>query len=93
MDANGTITVFSALIIEVQLVRDDNTPWGDWANELAIVKPPPGRRMPRLSGVGIGEHLYIGTAPGNHLLAVSATKGGLTSLLSLPPSLVISQSF
>jgi hypothetical protein len=81
MDANSTITVFPALMVEVQLVRDDNTPWGDWVDELAIVKPPPGRNVPRLSGVGIREHLYIGTAPGNHLLAVSATKGGLTSLL------------
>jgi hypothetical protein len=81
MDANGMITVFPALMIEVQLVRDDNTPSGDWMNELAIVKPPPGRNVPRLSGVGIGEHLYIGTALGNRLLAVSATKGGLTSLL------------
>jgi len=50
MDANGTITVFPVLMIEVQLVRDDNTPSGDWMNELAIVKPPPGRNVPRLSG-------------------------------------------
>ena len=29
--------------------RDDNTPWGDWIDELAIVKQP-GPNVPRLSG-------------------------------------------
>ena len=33
MNTNGTITVFSALMIEVQPVRDDNALWGDWVNE------------------------------------------------------------
>jgi hypothetical protein len=59
-------------------VRDNDTPWSGWINEDAIVKQ---HGTPRLSGVGIRHVLYIGTAPGNHLLAVSATKGGLTSLL------------
>jgi hypothetical protein len=80
IDANGTITVFPTILVQVQLVRDDNAPWGDWIDERAIVRQP-GLDVSRLSGVGIRDILYIGTAPGNHLLAVSATKGGLASLL------------
>jgi hypothetical protein len=80
MDATGTITVFRRIIVQVQLVRDDNTQMGDWIDEVAIVKQPV-VNVPRLSGIRIRGVLYIGTAPGNHLLAVSATKGGLTSLL------------
>jgi hypothetical protein len=33
--------------------------------------------MLRLSGFGIRNTLYLGTAPGNLFLAVSTTKGGL----------------
>ena len=78
-DANGTITVFPTILVQVRLVRDNNTPWGNWIDELAIVKQS-GPGIPRLSGVGIRKVLYIGTRPGNHLLAVSATKYGLISL-------------
>ena len=80
MDASGRITSFRTLYVQVQLVRDDNTPWSEWIDEFAIVKRLD-QGVPRLSGVGIRHALYIGTAPGNHLLAMSATKGGLTSLL------------
>ena len=31
--------------------------------------------------VGIRNALYFGIAPGDHLLAVGATKGGMASLL------------
>jgi hypothetical protein len=80
IDANGRITTFPRILVQVQLVRNDNTQWGNWIYEDALVKPAaPG--VSRLSGRGIRRHLYIGTAPGNHLLAVAATKGGLTSLL------------
>src|SRR5436305_9657036 len=65
IDANGTITIFATILVQVRLVRDDNTPWGDWIDEEAIVKQS-GPGVPRLSGVGIRHHLYIGTAPGNH---------------------------
>jgi hypothetical protein len=80
MDASGSSTVFPRIFVQVRLMRDDNTPWGDWIDELAIVKQYVAI-LPRLSGVGIRRVLYIDTAPGNHLLAVSATKGGLVSLL------------
>ncbi|KIN00500.1 hypothetical protein OIDMADRAFT_19556 [Oidiodendron maius Zn] len=80
IDANGSITLFQRILVQVQLVRDDNTPWSDWIDETAIVRQP-SPNVIRLSGAEIREVLYFGTAPGNHLLAVSSTKGGLTSLL------------
>jgi hypothetical protein len=78
-DATGTITVYPSIGVQVQLVRDDNAAWSNWIDEIAIVKQP-GPGITRLSGIGIRNVLYIGTGPGNHPLAVSATKGGLTSL-------------
>jgi len=77
--ANGVITLPN-IVVQVQLVRDDNTAWGNWIDENAIVKQSPLGQL-RLSGAGIRHHLYLGTAPGNHHLAVAATKGGLASLL------------
>ena len=61
-------------------MRDDNTPWSDWIEEVAMVQPD-GPNLLRLSGCGIREVLYLGTSPGNHSLAVATTKGGLASLL------------
>jgi hypothetical protein len=80
VDATGTVTVFPTMFVQVRPVRDDNTPWGNWIDEEAIVKQP-ALGVSRLSGVGIRHHFYLGTAPGNHHLAVAATKGGLASLL------------
>jgi hypothetical protein len=78
--ANGTINHYPRILVEVQLVRDDDTPWSDWYPELAIVKPnSPG--LSRLSGYGIRNALYLGTSLGNHSLAVATIKGGLASLL------------
>ena len=70
LDANGVITYFPTILVQVQLVRDDNTPWGDWIDELAILRQP-GPNLLRLSGVGIRDVLYFGTAPSNHVLAVT----------------------
>ena len=78
-DANCVVTGFPRIQVQVQLVKDDNSPWGGWIDELAIVRQPV-LNFPRLSGVEMRHVLYFGTAPGNHLLAVSATKGGLASL-------------
>ena len=80
VDANGVITAFPRILVQVKLVKDDNMPWSDWIEEDAIVRQPH-PHVSRLSGAGIRDALYIGTAPGNHLLAISATRGGLTSLL------------
>lgn len=79
-DASGNTTFLPRLLVEVQLVRDDDTPWSDWIPEIAIVRQP-SPNLVRLSGGGIRDALYVGTPAGNHLLAVSATKGGLASLL------------
>ncbi len=80
LDANGVVTFFPTLRVQVQLVGDNNIPWSDWIAERALVKQV-GPNILRLSGHGIRRVLYLGTAPGNHLLAVSTTKGGLASLL------------
>ena len=59
VDANGGITIFRRILVQVQLVRDDNTPWGDWIDERAIVKQPsPNVPMPRLSGRGRNLAIY-----------------------------------
>jgi hypothetical protein len=55
MDATGTITFFPRILVQVQLVRDDDTPWSDWIAEDAIVKQ---HGAPRLSGIGIRHVLY-----------------------------------
>ena len=78
--ANSAINNYPKIEVEVQLVRDDNTAWSDWFEEVAMVQPDsPG--LLRLSGCGIRNVLYLGTSPGNHSLPVATTKGGLTSLL------------
>lgn len=79
-DANGNEQFFPCIRVQVQMVRDDNTPWGDWMEETAIVRVGV-PNVPRLSGPGIRAHLYFATAPGNHTIAVASTKGGLVSLL------------
>jgi hypothetical protein len=77
---NGAVQHYLKIRVEVQLVKDDNTPWSDWIEEVAIVKPD-SLGVSRLSGYGIRNTLYLGTSPGNHSLAVATTKGGLASLL------------
>ena len=78
--AGGVVGVYPKINVQVQLVRDDNSPWSDWIAEEAIVRPV-GPGIPRLSGFGIREVLYLATGPGTNTLAVSATKGGLITML------------
>jgi hypothetical protein len=78
--AGGIVGVFPKLSVQVRLVGDDDLPWSDWILEEAIVRPA-GPGIPRLSGYGIREALYLATGLGNHILAASTTKGGLTLLL------------
>jgi len=77
-NADGVMSLYPTIRMQIQLVRDDNSPWSEWINEEAIVRPV-GLDIPRLSG--IRDIMYMATAPGNHVLAVSTTKGELTSLL------------
>ena len=75
-DANGVLNFFPSIIVQVLISGDG---WSsDWIEELALVRHD---HVPRLSGAGVRGHLYFGTAPGNHYLAVATTKGGLASLL------------
>ena len=46
---------FLTIHVQVRLVRDDNTPWGNWIDEVALVKQP-ALNLLRLSGVGIRRH-------------------------------------
>jgi hypothetical protein len=78
--ANGMIDIYSKIHVQVQMVGDDNLPWSDWIGEEAIVKPV-GPGIPQLSCIQIRNFLVLATTPGNNFLAVSTTKGGLTSLL------------
>jgi hypothetical protein len=80
MDANGVVSVWPTILVQVCMARDDYTAWGNWIDEIAIVKPV-APNLPRLSGNGIRNELYFGTAPNNLRVAISKTKSGLTSLL------------
>ena len=51
-NTNGTVDIYPTIFVQVQLVRDDSSPWSDWILEEAIVKPV-GPGVPRLSGIGI----------------------------------------
>lgn len=78
-DANGMVRYFQSILVQVLLVGNGDIPWrSNWIEEDAIIRQD---NVPRLSGAGIRQHLYFGTAPGNHYLAVATTKGGLSSLL------------
>ncbi len=78
-DANGTSRYFQKISVQVLLVGNGDVPWrSNWIEEEAIIRRD---NSPRLSGAGIQQDLYFGTAPGNHYLAVATTKGGLSSLL------------
>jgi hypothetical protein len=78
-DANGMVRYFRSILVQVLLVGNGDIPWrSNWIEEDAIIRQD---NVPRLSGTGIRQHLYFGTTPGNHYLAVATTKGGLSSLL------------
>ncbi len=79
MDANGVVTDYASILVEVLLVGNGDIPWSsNWIVERAIIK---NGFAPRLSGLGIRQHFYFGTAPGNHYLAVATTMGGISCLL------------
>ena len=65
----------------VRLVKQDGTPWSDWFTEEAVVRPA-NSSITRLSGKSMRRLFYFGTDPFYNVLAVSRTKGGMTSLLS-----------
>ena len=80
INTSRVIGIYLKIFVQVQLIRDDNSPWSDWVIKKAIVRPI-GPSILWLSGVGIREVLYLATELGNYILAISAIKSGLTSLL------------
>src|SRR5438046_1409467 len=62
--AGGVLCFFPKIHVQVQLVRDDNSPWSGWILEEAIVRPA-GPAIPRLSGAGIRRVMHLATGPGN----------------------------
>ena len=79
-DANGGMTAFPKLFVQVQLVGNDDVPWSAWMDEVAVLKPFIDG-VSRLSGSGMRSALFFGTPAGNGLLAVASTKHGLHSIL------------
>jgi hypothetical protein len=79
-NASGTVNRYRRIRVQFQLLRDDDSPWSNWINDYAVIKPD-SQGVPRLSGCGIRRVMYLGTPPGNHLLAIATTKGGMASLL------------
>ena len=37
-DASGTIHMYRRLRVQVQLVREDDSPWSDWISEYAVIR-------------------------------------------------------
>jgi hypothetical protein len=94
-NASGTINQYRRLLVQFQLVREDDSPWSDWIDERALVKPV-APSVPRLSGNKIRDVLYLGTAPVTPLLSCHpvSPKSFLVGMLSsrhLPLSLSGSQ--
>lgn len=79
--AGGRVETLLALLVEVRLVRPVTlTAWGDWIEELAVLRElVPG--VERLSGGGDKGSFFFGTRPGNLQVAVSSTKGGLNAII------------
>lgn len=70
-----------SLLIDIKLVRPDSlVPWGSWLREEAILRHLV-QGVERLSGSLVTGHLFFGTRPGNHQVAVSDTKGGLNAII------------
>jgi hypothetical protein len=80
MNAAGGRYFHPGILVQVRLVNANHTVMSDWINEQAICKAcHPG--VPRLSGTAIRDFMYLATAPGNDVLAVSSDKPGLLALL------------
>lgn len=62
--------------LEMQIVKEDGTPMTEWYKERCVVGSDP-----RLSGLGMRQHLYFATAPGNHALYVAQKKNGIVEQL------------
>lgn len=81
-NASGDLEMLPTVCLQARLVTEGFVPWSEWFEEVAIVRRArPG--ITRLSGAGIRRGFYFGTSPGNQVLSVGGTRGGMASLLEL----------
>lgn len=79
-NADGVASRWPALMVKIQFIDLYTGARSDWIDEIAVVKPSlPG--VPRLSGLAIRRAMYLATAPGNEMLAVSSNRPGLLTIL------------
>jgi len=58
LTADGSVATLPQLYLQVRLIRLDNTPWSNWIDEVAVVRPDvPG--VARLTGIGIRESFFF----------------------------------
>jgi hypothetical protein len=79
------VTQKQTLFVEVQLQRREQggvvTPVADWFREHSSVSTPSSSRNYILSGLGMRNHFFFATSPGNNTLYVAQKKNGLMSML------------
>lgn len=79
--ANGVCTR-ARVMVEMQLLRADQSPFTGWFLESAVVIPTVfGQNQMRLSGNGMRQILFFATSPGNAALYVAEKKSGIISQL------------
>lgn len=79
--ANGACTR-AKIMVEMQLLRADHSPFTSWFAEPAVVIPNVfGQNQMRLSGNGMRQLLFFATSPGNATLYVAEKKSGIISQL------------
>lgn len=79
LTANGTVQR-PIVMVEMQLLDVDGNPVSDWFVEHAV-RAPLFAGTERLSGQGMRNFLYFGTAPGNGSLYIAEKKHGLVRQL------------
>jgi hypothetical protein len=78
VDATGGQTRRERIPVQIRPIRANNSEWGNWINELAVIKRPlPG--LPRLSGQRMRRILFFWNRA--HV-GVATTKGGMSSSAS-----------
>lgn len=78
--ANGNEEYLPCFDVEMQMEKEDGTPWGPWFVEPAVQRPYT-NGMTRLSGMNMRQQFFMGTSPHNPNFSVATAKGGLPSLL------------
>lgn len=84
--ANGCV-LRSLILLELQLIRYDESAVSEWFMERAVITDPPSGY--RSSGLAMRKQFYFATCPGNQHLYVAEKKAGIIAQL---PALYISLS-